>query len=90
MASNIQRYFRDENSDCNRKYSETETLMKTGEKKKRSWTERPKGVFGCGTRGDGMEWFHSDVMGWFRPCVRFRKNRGTEWFRFLFGSGITQ
>jgi hypothetical protein len=31
----ISRDFRNENSDCNRKYSETETLMKTGEEKEK-------------------------------------------------------
>ena len=29
----------------------------------------PKGVFGSGTKCNGMSWFHSIIMGWFHPCV---------------------
>jgi hypothetical protein len=39
-----------------------------------------KDVFGSRTRGNGMEWFRSEVTGWFRPRVRFGKERGTERF----------
>ena len=28
-----------------------------------------QGVFGSGTKCNGMSWFRSTRMGWFRPCV---------------------
>jgi hypothetical protein len=59
-----------------------------------------RGVFSLGTKWNGMSWFHSTGMGWFRSCVwlgqkmyngmvpsyvQLGQKSGMEWFRSIFG-----
>ena len=45
-------------------------------------TKAYKGVFGCGTKWNGMSWFHSTRMGRFRLCVCLSTVDGMEWLHF--------